>query len=154
MVHYCLVPCRLMSLGTNEGVMDVQLSRVEYILSSQTQPAQCNQTLPPSPSKPPTPLSPIIQPMLSFHKALVSFTHRLYTGVHNQCITNVCVIFNCIQVLILNVPQTRLFILVLKLFYYRNEQSLSTKLKILLYVLDSCSLCVIPASVFNMFNLI
>ena len=34
---------------------------------------------------------------------------------------------------------------------------MSTKLKILfyiyIYVLDSCSLCVIPASVFNVFNL-
>ena len=31
---------------------------------------------------------------------------------------------------------------------------MSIKLKILLYVLDSCSLCVIPASVFNVLNLI
>ena len=35
-------------------------------------------------------------------------------------ITNVCVIFNCIQVLISNVPQTHLINLVLKI-YYRNE---------------------------------
>ena len=40
----------------------------------------------------------------------------LDTGVHNQCMTNVCVIFNCIQVLISNIPQTHLFILVLKIF--------------------------------------
>ena len=82
------------------------------------------------------------------------------TGVHNQCISNICVIFNCIQVLIPNVPQTHLFILVLKMSLSRNEWSLSTKWKILfyifiyIYVLDSSSLCVIPASVFNVFNLI
>ena len=46
-------------------------------------------------------------------------------------ITNVCVI-NCIQLLILNVPQAHLFKFGCWKCYYRNELLLSIKLKALL----------------------